>query len=432
LKITRKYRCANYIPVDLCFVVFYDWLSSNDNELNKFGINVIGHTFIQSPEKNDLTIYQERNLIELIIKKFKNYETELQSRILYKLSQMGLNKNNIIKINTFFINNMENSRTNEDFNVFYNNYKYFVVFHIYVLDDYISIINNKKINYEIELSDHFQILERVIKRYKDYQDIILYIRESLIKNRKIMRHPNNKSILINFKNVPIYLERFPITIKLIDEIISLKDLSKPNYGWYYERYILVEKEFIELTNYIPLTNNIDNPNYKFGSPEQVNMLIKIGTMIDSTIKNYIDLTKEYYDIDLRSKEKLRYNFYEDISDLSKLFPITRVKLKLRDHPSISIRPLQLVHNRINKRGEKDHRPKWYILYSSEKHNLIEMENKITMIDLIRGLGALYILTVFHPDNIYNNEYDWDSRIFDKYTIKPLINEKYLKIIRNKR
>ena len=86
------------------------------------------------------------------------------------------------------------------------------------------------------------------------------------------------------------------------------------------------------------------------------------------------------------------------------------KLDLKDL-NFSIRPFDNIYKCS---------PEWYGVYSKYKHNLLLLEEKVNLKHLLFSLGALYILIVFHPDNAFCVEFEWDSKIFDKYSIFPSI------------
>lgn len=260
-------------------------------------------------------------------------------------------------------------------------------------------------------------LEEIVTTHSDVKDgILVHIYAGFIRNREVIFNPKVKNLLMNIKFNSEVLKQAPIVSQIVRYVVTEKDMKKSRYGWFYERYLDYERQFLDILNYVPLKNSLRARNFQISSPKIVNLHVQLGTMIDSTFYTYTVIIKKVFPGILSLPKKVFFNralpAFDDILNIGKM------DVRLRDFP-IHLSPFRYRRKGVDKRGNPIiERPKWYGIYSEHKHNLLGMENITNLEQLLRTLAAFYILVVYHPDNWNSIEFDWDSKIFDKYSVFP--------------
>lgn len=244
--------------------------------------------------------------------------------------------------------------------------------------------------------------------------ILLTLYNSIVKHRNIIMKPNIRNYILNLKYDSDVTDCQEI-LNVFFDVLKEPLLTKGHYGWYLDRYYDVEKKFCTLLQIIPLST-IFEKEISFGSPALVSLHIEIGSMVDSLMIDYIRILIE--DGKIRELKSEKNNFFKRYQCLSSVYKLNDIKIRLRDYPNIDIKPFFFETFIINNKEKEC--PIWWGVYSSHKHNLIEFENKISLKLVLNGLSALYALTILHLDNWSSKEFNWDSRIFDKYSV--YINE----------
>jgi len=259
----------------------------------------------------------------------------------------------------------------------------------------------------------FSKIEEIINSHSEPTKKILFkVYGAFIKNRDVIFEPKLKIQMMALKYDIVFQRAYPFTCRIIKDIVHEKSMKKGQYGWYYERYLDFENEFCNILNYVPLKESLDSEYYGISSPKIVNLHIQLGTWIESTVNDYLDKIHIQYPglIEAKSEDS---SFVRKFNALDGIFSLYSLQLTLRDND------VQIIPFKKDSKGNSP-RPNWYHFYAWHKHDLITLEAETNLKYLLDALGSFYILTVFHPDNWESIEFDWDSKIFDKYSIVPVV------------
>ena len=385
---------------------------SNKNEYIGYGFTYLDHYSPFNPNVTNLINY-EKELIDIftILYKRKNISTDNKMEILLFFGKTK------IDINDYFYDIVLKSRNLSFFDQALKQYGNFIKFHLKYISYYIHLLKPGLCNYLVEVEKIIYGLEDIANSNQDSWYILHLIYEAIISEREILTLPDIKNQIFAFRFDVKISNSCKNVLTILREILSDRNLEKPSFGYYYERYKSYEDEFLEILSYIPLSKKANSPNYNFGSPKIVNLHIQLGTAVESILKNYLMIFNKQRNMKIK---ETKY-FIENLRKVNSFLHISNAKLKVKGYSRI-IYPLKLVNNRKFKKGrmkdKPDYRPEWYKVYSELKHDLLLMEEKTNLELLLRNLGAYYIFVVYHPDNWYNLEYDWDSKIFDKFSLLP--------------
>ena len=330
-------------------------------------------------------------------------EYRIRSRILYDLCHYMPNK----EIIDYIKKNLLERLDEENQKLFFESYSTLYKDKTINFQEYISIAKENKKYLEIYLFYILKDIEQYINANQSENNFVLYdVFQLFILNMDFFYDPMIRKYLSTLKFNTYWNEACPKTISLINDILKEKNYRKPHFGWYYNLYKQYEKELVNILYYIPLDESFDKENYKFGSPALVDIHVKIGTRIDSILNSYLE---DYPDQIINDTKN--GNFNDNIKSLQKYLPLNEITVILRDYNK-SYQPFYF----------KDINPEWYRIYSKKKHYLLKMEDETNLSYVLESLAALYSLIVYHPENWNSIEYDWDSDIFDKYSIQPKIME----------
>jgi len=337
----------------------------------------------------------------LLLRFNDNLGYRIKSNILYNLCHYMCNK----EIIEFIRKNLLEREDETNQRLFFESYSTLFNDNSINFEKYIHIAIENKNFLEIYLFYILKDIEKYINSNQNENNYILYeVFQLFTNNLNFFFNPTIRKHLSSLKFNTYWNTNCPMTIYLINEILKDKNYKIPHYGWYYNLYKQYEKELIKILYYIPLIEPFDKENYKFGSPAIVDLHIKIGTRLDSTLNSYLENYSEQIKITHKTKK-----FNENIKLLKQYIPFNQIKITMRDY-GMSFTPFDFSNKN----------PEWYSIYSGKKHDLIKMENNTNLLYLIESLAALYALVIYHPENWNSIEYDWDSEIFDKYSIQPKI------------
>lgn len=186
----------------------------------------------------------------------------------------------------------------------------------------------------------------------------------------------------------------------------------------WEEYQAVEEEFLRYLRYVPLTQ----AHYKVWSFSLGNILINVGSLIDSFIKNLLDripldslprASVARKEIGQRRITSPKMGDYE--KGLESHFTISKKRVfEIRNYSSmIPFSNWSRLYNRWNapildENGdvrwfENRRNPKiplrWWTAYTDLKHDRFQNKEKATLINTLEALGALFLLNVISPVTI---------------------------------
>lgn len=185
----------------------------------------------------------------------------------------------------------------------------------------------------------------------------------------------------------------------------------PKLNLYWPIYMNLEKEFLNLANYIHF------------SDEQLNVYsIHIADLIVRCAVEIEAISKELYEslggnmslTDNNGKSRDLY-FDTDCLDLleqkwliSKEISVSATNFYFTNESNRTLTPLA----KCNIRGKG----KWKCAYQNVKHNRIKSLKKATIENLLYAMGALYILNLYYKDQkidigrVYQSDHDFDNRV----------------------
>lgn len=173
---------------------------------------------------------------------------------------------------------------------------------------------------------------------------------------------------------------------------------------YWSVYQNLEKELIELSNYI----HIDDKQLDIYSMKIAELLIRTAVEFESLAKelylnnggNKADDKELYYDTDCLAllKEKWCLNL-KKVQIVSNNFYFDNDQNKI-------LMPLRKAH----KRGSSSE--KWLQAYQAIKHNRRISLDKASLKNLIQAMAALYILNIYYKDTIFDLGNDAGGNTFD--------------------
>jgi hypothetical protein len=169
----------------------------------------------------------------------------------------------------------------------------------------------------------------------------------------------------------------------------------------FREYARLEDEFLLLAEYIPLTPNLDDPNYQFGSPRAAAFGLDCCTWLetlmlellgDSRLDDFPEIKK------IRRKRNKSMDVYREVFE--KKFVMSTGGYKLRYSEGDEIRPFAA--------WAKGKNPEWFRVYSKYKHDRFALADMFTMGHALEAFLALSIVM---------NHWDWYRPLGDQYSSK---------------
>ena len=181
-----------------------------------------------------------------------------------------------------------------------------------------------------------------------------------------------------------------------------------DYLFFVRRFQQIEGDFLEITDFIDLSDNFDDCCYKIGSSKMMDFCLKIGTEVETL-----------FGILLESK---RFDRHPDITEKRRSQNITvyqeiiEPEYRLRDYKLF----VKLIKHDITPFKDFDTQPPdWFPIYSKYKHKKTELIEKWNLKHSLFALGCLALLIINHPSLDGNpfQKQELSQRVFDTLTIK---------------
>ncbi len=182
--------------------------------------------------------------------------------------------------------------------------------------------------------------------------------------------------------------------------------------WFIHRYRQLEDEFLTITDYVPLRPDLEEPNYKFGSPMLMDFGLKIGTEVETLFRVLLnsDRYDHYEDVDEYRAEEGRH--YRQTMRVYR--EIVGEELGLA---TVTVRDTMIGSTTTPFAAfAKKKSPHWLKTYSRLKHDKLRLIDEWTLLDAFHALGGLLILIVNHPDH-FEHGYNYDPQ---KYRSKVFV------------
>ena len=166
--------------------------------------------------------------------------------------------------------------------------------------------------------------------------------------------------------------------------------------FFVNQYSLLEKDFIEATQYV----TFESDNYQTYSNVFSKLLLQIGSEVDNILKSICEIEGRTYISDYAKEVLNRYP------------GITAQKVIIRDNQQVLIPYQGWCINEPSKSL------KFWDAYNSVKHDRIKNYKMGTMGNVSLALAGLYVLNIYYCDDLYrqnqeefSSELEYESKIF---------------------
>ncbi len=155
--------------------------------------------------------------------------------------------------------------------------------------------------------------------------------------------------------------------------------------YFYRRYHQIESDFLEIMDFIHISDKFSDPCYKIGSSKLMDFCLKVGTEIETLFCEILNDKKfDSYPTIAIKRNNQNIDVYKKIIE---------PKYELRRY-SLFAKPIKVeIFPFIDFDSQT---PEWFKIYSKYKHNKLELINKWNMSYSLHSLGALLLLVINHP------------------------------------
>ncbi|HEC39869.1 MAG TPA: hypothetical protein ENI29_16650 [bacterium] len=164
-------------------------------------------------------------------------------------------------------------------------------------------------------------------------------------------------------------------------------------NYFNRRYHQIESDFLEIMDFIHISDRFGDPCYKIGSSKLMDFCLKVGTEIETLFREILNDKKFDSEHDIAIK---RNNQNIDVYK-----KIIEPKYELRRY-SLFVKPIKVEIFPFIKFESKT--PEWFKIYSKDKHNKLNLIQNWNMMHSLFSLGALLLLVINHPsveDKVFN-------------------------------
>ena len=182
-------------------------------------------------------------------------------------------------------------------------------------------------------------------------------------------------------------------------------------NYFVRRYHHIESDFLEIMDFIHISDKFGDPCYKIGSSKLMDFCLKVGTEIETLFREILNDKRFDSEPDITAKrEHQNIKVYRDIIE---------PKYNLRNY-SLYVKPIKTEIFPFLKFESKT--PEWFKIYSKDKHNKLNLIQNWNVLHSLYSLGALLLLVINHPsveDKVFNiGEFSNLIEIFDLLGSSP--------------
>lgn len=161
---------------------------------------------------------------------------------------------------------------------------------------------------------------------------------------------------------------------------------KFDYQFFLRRYMAIEENFLQLTDFIEPEENFNSHCYQFGSSKLMDFCLKVGTEIETLFRLLLE-DKKFDNIkDIENKRKSQnMDIYREV--VGKKYKLHEYKLRVH-HIKKEIYPFE----NFDKKN-----PDWFRCYSKHKHDKIKLIKIWNLKYALFSLGCLLLLVINHPE-----------------------------------
>lgn len=179
--------------------------------------------------------------------------------------------------------------------------------------------------------------------------------------------------------------------------------------YFIRRYQQIESDFLELMDFINLTDRFGDPCYKIGSSKLMDFCLKVGTEIETLFREILNDKKFDSEPDIaKNRKNQNISVYRDIIE---------PKYNLKDY-SLYVKQIKVEIFPFVDFDSKA--PDWFNIYSKDKHNKLNLLKNWNMLHALYSLAALLLLVLNHP-SVENKTFDvgkFETKVFDLLGSRP--------------
>ena len=155
--------------------------------------------------------------------------------------------------------------------------------------------------------------------------------------------------------------------------------------YFYRRYHQIETDFLEIMDFIHISDRFGDPCYRIGSSKLMDFCLKVGSEIETVFREILNDKKFDSEPDIAAKrENQNIKVYRDI--IEPKYNLGNYSLYVKSI-KIEIIPFLDFDSKT---------PEWFKIYSKDKHNKLNLIQNWNMRHSLFSLGALLILVINHP------------------------------------
>ena len=156
-------------------------------------------------------------------------------------------------------------------------------------------------------------------------------------------------------------------------------------NYFLRRYIQAEDDFLNIMDYINITESCNDSCYKIGSSKLMDFCLKVCTEIETLFREILNSTRFDSHPDIYSKRNNQnIKIYRDVIE-----PV----YKLHEYSVFFLQGRMEIWPFMNFDTQT---PKWFKIYSKYKHNKLDLLERWNIKNSIYALGAFLILAINHP------------------------------------
>ena len=159
---------------------------------------------------------------------------------------------------------------------------------------------------------------------------------------------------------------------------------KYDYRFFLRRYEQIEGDFLELTDFIELQNDLNHANYSVGSSKLMDFCLKVGTEVETLFRAILE-SRRFDSVRGIAEKRKNQNIdvYREV--IEPVYRLSEYKLSVN-----------LIDREIQPFGSfENESPEWFKIYSKDKHNKIKLIKKWNMKHSLFSLGGLLLLAINH-------------------------------------
>ncbi len=169
-----------------------------------------------------------------------------------------------------------------------------------------------------------------------------------------------------------------------------------DFFYFTRRYKKIEDQFLELTDFIELTDDFNDACYQVGGSKMMDFCLTIGTEVETIFRILLKSRQSDSNFKIKAtKQQMNITIFRQVLEPIYKFGEYELTVDLTDQ---YIKPFENFAERA---------PEWFQIYSRYKHDKLELITKWNMKHSLFALGGLAILVV----NMWDEEFFFTEKWF---------------------